>query len=134
LLCSVVCVRRNGVIGPVGRGACCHRCCHGIRSGLSLSLFATATPAAAEIDGDELAPWLEPLIALAGEIGSTVAFEAIVSGADGFYRPKTKRSSSRPRTRRTGASRRWSTSSRTRSCAPTARTAIPSSTGPPRSW
>jgi hypothetical protein len=30
-------------------------------------------PAAAEIDGDELAPWLEPLTALAGEIGSTVA-------------------------------------------------------------
>jgi hypothetical protein len=45
---------------------------------------------AAEIDGDELAPWLAPLIALAGEIGSTVAFESIASGADGFYRPKTK--------------------------------------------
>jgi hypothetical protein len=47
-------------------------------------------PAAAEIDGDELAPWLEPLIALAAEIGSTVAFEPIASGADGYYRPKTK--------------------------------------------
>jgi antirestriction protein ArdC len=47
-------------------------------------------PAAAEIDGDELAPWLEPLIALAGEIGSTVAFEPIASGADGYYRPRTK--------------------------------------------
>ena len=47
-------------------------------------------PAAAEIDGDELAPWLEPLTALAGEIGSTVAFDSIASGADGFYRPKTK--------------------------------------------
>ena len=47
-------------------------------------------PAAAEIDGDELAPWLEPLTALAGEIGSTVAFESIASGADGYYRPKTK--------------------------------------------
>src|SRR4051794_14063782 len=47
-------------------------------------------PVATEIDGDELAPWLEPLIALAGEIGSTVAFESIASGADGFYRPKTK--------------------------------------------
>ena len=47
-------------------------------------------PAAAEIDGDELAPWLEPLTALAGEIGSTVAFDSIASGADGYYRPKTK--------------------------------------------
>jgi antirestriction protein ArdC len=47
-------------------------------------------PAAAEIDGDELAPWLEPLTALGGEIGSTIAFESIASGADGFYRPKTK--------------------------------------------
>jgi antirestriction protein ArdC len=45
---------------------------------------------AAEINGGELAPWLEPLIALAGEIGSTLAFESIASGADGFYRPKTK--------------------------------------------
>src|SRR4051794_36443344 len=47
-------------------------------------------PAAAEIDGDELAPWLAPLTALAGEIGSTVAFEPVRSGADGYYRPKTK--------------------------------------------
>jgi len=47
-------------------------------------------PAAAEIDGDELEPWLEPLTALAAEIGSTVAFEPIASGADGFYRLKTK--------------------------------------------
>src|SRR5881397_2480501 len=47
-------------------------------------------PAAAEIDGNELAPWLEPLTALAGGIGSTVAFESIASGADGYYRPKTK--------------------------------------------
>ena len=47
-------------------------------------------PAAAEIDGDELAPWLEPLTALATAIGSTVVFESIASGADGFYRPKTK--------------------------------------------
>ena len=37
-----------------------------------------------------LAPWLEPLIALAAETGSTVAFESIASGADGYYRPKTK--------------------------------------------
>lgn len=28
-LCSVVSVRRNGVIGRVGRGACCQECCHG---------------------------------------------------------------------------------------------------------
>jgi hypothetical protein len=47
-------------------------------------------PPAAEIDGDELAPWLEPLTALAAEVGSTVTFEPIASGADGFYRPKTK--------------------------------------------
>lgn len=47
-------------------------------------------PAAAEIDGDELAPWLEPLTALAADIGSTVAFEPIASGADGYYRPKCK--------------------------------------------
>jgi hypothetical protein len=47
-------------------------------------------PAAAEIDGDELAPWLEPLTALAAEIGSSVTFEPIASGADGYYRPKTK--------------------------------------------
>jgi antirestriction protein ArdC len=47
-------------------------------------------PAAPEIDGDELEPWLEPLTALAAEIGSTVAFESITSGADGYYRPKTK--------------------------------------------
>ena len=47
-------------------------------------------PTAAEIDGDELAPWLEPLTALAAEIGSTVAYEPIASGADGYYRPKTK--------------------------------------------
>jgi hypothetical protein len=39
--------------------------------------------AAAEIEGDEPAPWLEPLTALVGEIGSTVAFESIASGADG---------------------------------------------------
>jgi antirestriction protein ArdC len=44
----------------------------------------------AEIDGDELAPWLAPLTALAAEIGSTVAYEPIASGADGYYRPKTK--------------------------------------------
>jgi hypothetical protein len=50
------------------------------------------SPAAAEIDGDELAPWLESLTALAAEIGSTVAFESIASGADGYYRPSTKRS------------------------------------------
>jgi hypothetical protein len=37
-----------------------------------------------------LAPWLEPLIALDAETGSTVAFESIASGADGYYRPKTK--------------------------------------------
>ena len=47
-------------------------------------------PAAAEIEGDELAPWLEPLTALAAEIGSTVAFESIASGADGYYRPSSK--------------------------------------------
>jgi hypothetical protein len=47
-------------------------------------------PAAAEIDGDELALWLGPLIALAAEVGSTVAVESIASGADGYYRPKTK--------------------------------------------
>jgi antirestriction protein ArdC len=47
-------------------------------------------PAAAEIDGDELAPWLAPLTALAGEIGSTVSFESIATGADGYYRPRTK--------------------------------------------
>src|SRR3954471_4021248 len=47
-------------------------------------------PVAAEIDGDQLAPWLDPLTALAGEIGSTVSFEAITTGADGYYRPKTK--------------------------------------------
>jgi hypothetical protein len=47
-------------------------------------------PTAAEIDGDELAPWLEPLTALAAEIGSTVTFEPITSGADGYYRPSTK--------------------------------------------
>jgi antirestriction protein ArdC len=47
-------------------------------------------PAAAEIDGDELATWLKPLTTLAAEIGSTVTFEWIASGADGFYRPKTK--------------------------------------------
>jgi antirestriction protein ArdC len=47
-------------------------------------------PAAAEIDGHELAPWLAPLTALAGEIDSTVTFKAIASGADGYYQPKTK--------------------------------------------
>jgi len=47
-------------------------------------------PVAAEIDGDELAPWLEPLTALAAEICSTVTFEPIASGADGYYRPSTK--------------------------------------------
>jgi hypothetical protein len=36
------------------------------------------------------APRLEPLIALAAETGSTGAFESIASGADGYYRPKTK--------------------------------------------
>ncbi len=47
-------------------------------------------PTAAEIDGTELAPWLEPLTALAAEVGSTVAFEPIASGADGFYGLTTK--------------------------------------------
>ena len=47
-------------------------------------------PTAAEIDGDELAPWLRPLMALAGDIGSTVSFDTIASGADGYYRPSTK--------------------------------------------
>jgi hypothetical protein len=47
-------------------------------------------PPAAEIDGDELAAWLEPLTGLAAEIGSTVSFEPIASGAAGFYRPRTK--------------------------------------------
>jgi antirestriction protein ArdC len=46
-------------------------------------------PAAAEIDGDELAPWREPLTALTAEIGSTVSYEPIATGADGFYRLKT---------------------------------------------
>jgi antirestriction protein ArdC len=47
-------------------------------------------PAAGEIDGTELAPWLAPLTKLASEIGSSVAFDAITTGADGFYRLKTK--------------------------------------------
>jgi antirestriction protein ArdC len=47
-------------------------------------------PEAAEIDGDELGPWLEPLTALAAEIGSTVTYGPIASGADGYYRPSTK--------------------------------------------
>jgi hypothetical protein len=47
-------------------------------------------PPAAEIDGNELAPWLEPLTALAAEIGSTVTYETIASGTDGYYQPKTK--------------------------------------------
>jgi antirestriction protein ArdC len=47
-------------------------------------------PAAPEIDGEELEPWLDPLTALAAEIGSTVSFEPILSGADGFYRLSTK--------------------------------------------
>lgn len=47
-------------------------------------------PAAPEIDGDELAHWLEPLTALAAEIGSSVSFEVIASGADGFYRLSTR--------------------------------------------
>ena len=33
---------------------------------------------------------MTPLTALAGEIGSTVTFESIDSGADGYYRPQTK--------------------------------------------
>ena len=37
-----------------------------------------------------LTPWLEPLIALAAEIGSTVAFESIASGAGGYYGPEKK--------------------------------------------
>jgi hypothetical protein len=47
-------------------------------------------PAAAEIDGDELAPWLAPLTDLAGEIGSAVSFESIASAAHGYYQPRTK--------------------------------------------
>ena len=47
-------------------------------------------PAAAEIDGDELAPWLQPLTTLAADIGCTVTFEPIASCADGLYRPSTK--------------------------------------------
>jgi antirestriction protein ArdC len=47
-------------------------------------------PTAAEIDGDELTPWLEPLSALAAEIDSTINFAPIASGADGYYRPSTK--------------------------------------------
>jgi antirestriction protein ArdC len=47
-------------------------------------------PGAAEIDGTELAPWLDALEQLAAEIGSTVSYEAIASGADGFYRLATK--------------------------------------------
>ena len=47
-------------------------------------------PAAAEIDGDQLASWLAPLEAFAGEIGSQVVYAPIASGADGFYLPTTK--------------------------------------------
>src|SRR3954447_7116181 len=46
--------------------------------------------AAPEIDGDELTPWLSPLTALAAEIGSSVSFQAIATGADGYYQPRTK--------------------------------------------
>lgn len=47
-------------------------------------------PVAAEIDGDELAPWLEPLTALAADLGFRVTLEPLASGADGSYRPKTR--------------------------------------------
>ena len=49
-----------------------------------------APPAAAEINGHELAPWLPALTALAAEIGSQVFYAAIASGADGFYRPSDR--------------------------------------------
>jgi antirestriction protein ArdC len=47
-------------------------------------------PTAPEINGDALEPWLQPLTTLAAEIGSSVSFEPIAGGADGFYRPNTK--------------------------------------------
>ena len=44
-------------------------------------------PAAAEITGEQLQPWLAPLEGLAEELGCTVTYPvAIASGADGFYR------------------------------------------------
>lgn len=47
-------------------------------------------PAAAEIDGDDLEPWLAPLAALAAEIGSSVTFKPLDGTRDGYYRPSTK--------------------------------------------
>jgi hypothetical protein len=88
-------------------------------------------PIAAEIDGDELALWLEPLTALAAEIGSTVAFEPIASGADGFYGSRRRRSSSRRRIPPNRQVKTLCMSWRMRSCAPTARTTTPCSTRPP---
>lgn len=44
-----------------------------------------------ELEGDELARVLPSLIDLGREIGSTVQFAAVGSGARGFYEPATKR-------------------------------------------
>ena len=40
-----------------------------------------------DIDGDDLAYALEPLTELAGELGCTVAYEAMPAGRGGYYRP-----------------------------------------------
>lgn len=44
-----------------------------------------------DVDGDELAPVIPALIALAGEIGSMATFEPVPGGAHGYYEPSARR-------------------------------------------
>jgi hypothetical protein len=90
-------------------------------------------PAAPEIEGDELGSWLEPLTALAAEVGSSVSFEPISGGVDGFYRPSTKAivvEAAHSTNRRV----KTLIHELSRASAPTARTTTWDSTAPPRSW
>jgi hypothetical protein len=52
---------------------------------------APLDPPIRDVDGDELAPVIPSLVALAEEIGCAVAFAPISGGAHGYYQPSTGR-------------------------------------------
>jgi antirestriction protein ArdC len=52
---------------------------------------APLDPPIRDVDGDELAPVIPRLVALAEEIGCTVAFAPISGSAHGYYQPSTDR-------------------------------------------
>jgi antirestriction protein ArdC len=52
---------------------------------------APLDPPIRDVDGDELADVIPNLVDLGGQIGSTVAFEAIAGGAHGYYESTSRR-------------------------------------------